>query len=363
MAAAVERLVVTTCAVPTDAPEADGTYAWDSTTIVVVEALAGGHRGVGYTYSDASAADIVQRMLAPLVEGQDPFAVREHWLAMQHAVRNVGREGIAATAISAVDAALWDLCARLAGLPLCDLLGRARDRVPVYGSGGFTSYGDEQLRAQLHGFAELGVGAVKIKIGSDPADDPRRIALARETIGDGIALFIDANGAFGVPQAQAMARHAEAARVTWFEEPVSSDDLAGLRRVRERVPTGMSVAAGEYGWEPGYFRRMLEARAVDVLQADATRCLGITGLLAVGALAEGFGVPFSGHCAPALHLHPACALSRLVHVEWFHDHARIERLLFDGAPEVRDGAMTPDRGRAGNGLALRPDAVETYQEG
>jgi L-alanine-DL-glutamate epimerase-like enolase superfamily enzyme len=360
--ATVERLVVTTCAVPTDAPEADGTFEWSSTTIVVVEAIADGHRGLGYTYADAAAADVVGRVLAPLVEGGDPFAVRRHWAEMQHAVRNAGREGIAATAISAVDAALWDLCARLAGLPLCDLLGRAHDHVPVYGSGGFTSYGDERMREQLEGFVALGVGAVKIKIGSDPDDDPRRIALARETIGDAVALFVDANGAFGVPEAQAMARHAEAARVTWFEEPVSSDDLAGLRRMRERVPAGMSVAAGEYGWEPGYYRRMLEARAVDVVQADATRCLGITGLLAVGALAEGFGIPISGHCAPALHLHPACALGRLVHLEWFHDHARIERLLFDGAPEVRDGAITPDRGRAGNGLALRADAVTTYQE-
>ena len=141
--------------------------------------------------------------------------------------------------------------------------------------------------------------------------------------------------------------------VTWFEEPVSSDDLDGLRFVRDRVPAGMEVTAGEYGYEPFYFRRMLQASAVDVLQADATRCGGYTGFLKAAALADAYGIPLSAHTAPALHLPVCCAAPRLRHMEWFHDHARIERTVFDGSPELQAGALVPQLDRAGHGLEFK----------
>src|SRR5581483_3886374 len=126
---------------------------------------------------------------------------------------------------------------------------------------------------------------VKMKIGRDPANDPRRVAEAREAIGPDTQLFVDANGAYSRKEALALAHlFARDAGVTWFEEPVSSDDLEGLHLMREHAPAGMEIAAGEYGYDLWYFRRMLEAEAVDVLQADATRCAGITGFLRVGAL-------------------------------------------------------------------------------
>jgi L-alanine-DL-glutamate epimerase-like enolase superfamily enzyme len=123
--------------------------------------------------------------------------------------------------------------------------------------------------------------------------------------------------------------------------------------MRDRAPAGMDIAGGEYGYEPFYFRRMLEAGAVDVLQADATRCGGYTGFLRAAALADAFGIPLSSHCAPALHLPVCCAAPRLRHMEWFHDHVRIERAVFDGAPVPRDGAIEPDLERAGHGLAFK----------
>jgi L-alanine-DL-glutamate epimerase-like enolase superfamily enzyme len=359
-AVAIDHLGVSAFAIPTDAPESDGTASWSSTTVVVVEAFAGGHSGLGYTYADAAAAFVIERVLAPVVIGEDAYALQRNWVAMQRAVRNAGREGIASMAISAVDAALWDLAARLLDAPLCDLLGRARDSVAVYGSGGFTSYDDARLTEQLRGFAAEGTRAVKMKVGTEPADDVRRVAVARAAVGDDVELFVDANGAYSVTSARAFANECDAIGVTWFEEPVSSDDLAGLSFLRERAPAGMAIAAGEYGWDARYYRRMLEAHAVDVVQADATRCLGITGFLRVAALASAFEVPLSAHCAPALHLHPACAAESLVHLEWFHDHVRIERLLFDGAPALRDGQITVDRSRAGNGLALRRDEAERF---
>src|SRR5581483_12032583 len=110
--------------------------------------------------------------------------------------RNLGRDGITSMAVSAVDVALWDLKGKLLGVPVCRLLAAARERVPVYGSGGFTSYSDAQLGAQLSGWVHDGIPRVKMKVGRDPADDPRRVAVARNAIGDATELFVDANGAY-----------------------------------------------------------------------------------------------------------------------------------------------------------------------
>jgi L-alanine-DL-glutamate epimerase-like enolase superfamily enzyme len=339
--------------IPTDAPEADGTLAWDSTTIVVAQVRARGQEGIGYAYTDASAAQLINRLLSRVVVGRDAMAVRGAWDAMLHAVRNIGAEGLAANAISAVDAALWDLKAKLLGLPLARLLGTVRSRVAIYGSGGFTSYSPAALEGQLEGWAAMGLRAVKMKVGTHPEDDPARVAAVRETIGPHVALFVDGNGAYDRAQALGLAQSFAEQNVTWFEEPVSSDDLANLRLVRQGAPPGMDIAAGEYGYTPWYFRRMLEAGAVDVLQADATRCLGITGFLQVGALCEAFGTPMSAHTAPALHLHPCCAIPRLRNIEWFHDHARIEAMLFDGVAEPLAGSIEPDLGRPGLGIVLK----------
>ena len=146
-------------------------------------------------------------------------------------------------------------------------------------------------------------------------------------------MFVDANGAYGVRQAQHFAaRFAAEQDVRWFEEPVSSDDLDGLRRSARTAPATMEIAAGEYGYTLDYFRQMLGAGAVDVQQADATRCGGVTGFLQAATLCEAWHTDLSAHCAPALHRHLGCAAPRFRHVEWFHDHVRIEHMLFDGAP-------------------------------
>jgi L-alanine-DL-glutamate epimerase-like enolase superfamily enzyme len=349
----IQRVRASTFAFPTDAPEADGTIAWDATTMVLVEVDAGGETGVGYSYAAAAAAAVVNDTLAPRVTGQNAFAIPQAWEAMVAAVRNIGWRGIAACAISAVDVALWDLKARLLGVPLTALFGQQRERVPIYGSGGFTSYPNDRLRKQLAGWVERdGCRFVKMKIGSHPEADLERVAAAREAIG-GAELFVDANGAYSRKQALWFAEQFGDLGVSWFEEPVSSDDLDGLRLIRDRAPAGMDITAGEYGYESFYFRRMLAAGAVDVLQADATRCCGYTGFLRAAALADAFGLPLSSHCAPALHLPVCCAAPRLRHMEWFYDHARIERAVFDGAPQPRDGVLAPALDRPGHGLIFK----------
>ncbi|MBE7211606.1 MAG: mandelate racemase [Gluconacetobacter diazotrophicus] len=346
--------------VPTDAPEADGTIAWDSTTMVTVEIEAGGERGFGYTYGAGVAAELVRGTFAPLLEGRPAMDIPVANAALWGAVRNMGRSGIAATAISAVDIALWDLKARLLGLPLATLLGAARDRVRVYGSGGFTSYDDGRLQEQLAGWVGTeGCLAVKMKVGSEPARDPERVRAARRAIGNAM-LFVDANGGYGRKQAIKMAELFAAEDVFWFEEPVSSDDRHGLRLVREAVPAPMEVAAGEYGFTLDDSRELLEARSVDVLQADATRCGGVSGFLKAAALAEAHHTDLSGHCGPSAHRHVACAAGRLRNLEWFHDHVRIEQMLFDGAPVARDGVIRPDLSRPGIGIELKRADAERF---
>jgi L-alanine-DL-glutamate epimerase-like enolase superfamily enzyme len=357
-ASRIDRVETAVYRIPTETPEADGTFEWDHTTLVLVEATAGGTTGLGYSYADTATAIVIRETLAKLALGRDAMDVRGVGDAMCAGVRNLGRPGICAMAISAVDSALWDLKARLLGIPLVSLLGAVRESLPIYGSGGFTNYSNAQLQNQLGGWVRSGIPRVKMKIGRDAAADMDRVAAARKAIGREAELFVDANGAYSRKQALAQAEAFSAAGVTWFEEPVSSDDLEGLRLLRDRAPPGMEIAAGEYGYNADYFRHMLEEGAVDVLQADATRCCGITGFLQAGALCDAFHVPMSSHCAPALHVHPGCAVTCLRHAEYFFDHVRIEKLLFDGAPEPKNGALYPDLNRSGHGLEFkRADAA------
>jgi L-alanine-DL-glutamate epimerase-like enolase superfamily enzyme len=339
--------------IPTDALEADGTIEWRATTLVLATVEAGDCIGTGYTYADAAAADIINGTLAEQVRGQDALAIPRLWSQMVRAVRNIGWRGVCACAISAVDVALWDLKARLFDRPLHALFGPARDEVAVYGSGGFTSYSESCLCEQLSGWVEHeGCRWVKMKVGTNPANDVTRVSAARRAIGDA-GLFVDANGAYGRKHALQFAHRFADLDVAWFEEPVSSDDLEGLRILRDHAPPVMEIAAGEYGYEPFYFRRMLDAGAVDVLQADATRCGGYTGFLKAAELADAWGLPLSAHTAPALHLPVCCAAPRLRHIEWFHDHSRIERMVFDGAPVPRNGAIAPAHDRPGHGLVFK----------
>jgi L-alanine-DL-glutamate epimerase-like enolase superfamily enzyme len=349
----ITRLEVNAFRIPTDAPEADGTIAWNATTMVVVTVAAGGHTGLGYTYAAAAAADVIRNIIADVVHDQDAFAIPRLWEEMVAAVRNVGRQGIAACAVSAVDVALWDLKARLLEVPLAVMLGLHRSEVEIYGSGGFTSYSVERLCAQLAGWVERQeCRYVKMKVGSRPDQDSQRVAAARQAVGNA-GLYVDANGAYTRKQALRFAELFGALGVEWFEEPVSSDDLDGLRLLRDRGPAGMEIAAGEYGYDQFHFRRMLESGAVDVLQADATRCGGYTGFLRAAALADAWCVPLSAHTAPSLHLPVCCAVPRLRNIEWFHDHARIEQALLEGSPKPRNGKIRPDLSAHGHGLSFK----------
>lgn len=342
--------------VPTDGPEADGTFAWDSTTMVVVEVAAAGAVGTGWTYAPAAVVSVVDELLAPVVSGRDPFEVEGCWDAMVRAIRNAGRPGLVGMALSAVDIALWDLRGRVEERALADLWGATASPVEAYGSGGFTTYDEARLCGQLTGWCELGLRHVKIKIGESWGQavdrDLARTATTRATVGDETEVFVDANGGYTVAKACDVGRMLDDIGVAWFEEPVSSDDLAGLDVVRAAVRA--DVAAGEYGYDSAYLARMSEH--VDCLQLDVTRCGGYTGWRrAVASLPP--GTQLSAHCAPYVTLPAAATTAGLRHVEWFHDHVRIAQLLVEGCPDPVGGRLAP-QDAPGHGLTLRSDVAE-----
>ncbi len=356
----IEHVEARAYEIPTDAPEADGTLSWNKTTLVIAEVKGGPKIGFGYTYADACIVPLIGKKLSESIKGLNAFDVPAAFRTMQRDVRNLGRTGLAMMAISAVDAALWDLKAKLLDLPLVSLLGANRHDIPIYGSGGFTSYQDKQLAEQLGSWvARDGCRSVKMKVGSRPERDLHRVEVARSAIGEA-ELFVDANGAYTRKQGLAFAEKFAEFGVTWFEEPVTSDDLDGLRLLRDRAPAGMDIAAGEYGSTPAYFRRMLAAGAVDVQQADITRCGGVSGFLETAALCQSYQTDLSGHTAPSMHLHAGCAAPVFRNLEWFHDHVRIEHMMFDGAPIPKNGTIRPDLSRPGHGLDLKRSDAEKF---
>ena len=363
---AVQDVTAAYYRIPTSSPESDGTLSWDSTTMIMVTASAEGQAGIGWTYGSAAVRGVVADTITPLIVGRAAMDIAGAGAAMNRAVRNMGREGIASMAISAVDCALWDLKARVLGLPLVNLLGQVLDEVPVYGSGGFISYDDDQTRQQLAGWVERDrIPRVKIKIGEswgrDEARDIQRVELAREIIGPAAELYVDANGGYRTGQAVRVAGWLSEFGVTWFEEPVSSQDLTGLALLRQTA--SQDVAAGEYSWTLADSARLIDAGAVDCLQLDATRCGGITGFMQGAALAAAHNLHVSAHCAPNAHAHVAAATKNLRHVEYFHDHQRIEQMFFDGALDPAGGAMRPDLTQPGHGMEFRTTIAEPYRQG
>lgn len=356
--ARIDGVEVAAYTVDTPEPEADGTLTWDATTAVVVHAHAGRSTGLGWTYSSPAAVAVITEELAGVVTGRDPFDIPGAWEAMHRHCRNVGTRGLVMQALSAVDVALWDLKARLLDQPLALLLGQARPAVPIYGSGGFTTLDDTQLGEQVATWQEAGCAAMKIKIGqnwgANLARDISRVCRLRELAGDDVDLMVDANGGYSVAQARRAGAAFDDLGVVWFEEPVSSDDIDGLRVVRDAVRC--DVAAGEYVSDRYDARRL--APVVDCLQLDATRCGGYTGWLAGAAIAASHNLQVSAHCAPALHAPVAASITNLRHVEYFIDHTRLEPKLFDGLPPAANGALTANTTVPGHGMSVTASAAQ-----
>lgn len=352
----IERVEVRVVELPLPEPESDATLQWDRTTGVVVTLHAGGESGVGWTYSSSAAASVVTAELERVVVGRPVLDVGAGWEAMHRHCRNIGTAGLVMQAMSAVDIAWWDLKGHLMGRSLADLVGAQRDAIRIYGSGGFTSLTDAQLASQIEHWHELGCTAMKIKIGQSWGAcierDLQRTRLLARLAGDGVELMVDANGGYTRGQARRAGNALDDLGVGWFEEPVSSDDTAGLGVLAQTL--SCDVAAGEYAADLVQVTQLLPV--VDCLQLDVTRCGGYTGWLRGAAAAQAAKLDVSGHCAPALHAAVAVAIPNFRHLEYFADHERFEHTFVEGLPEVRDGALHIDRGRPGHGMSVKlPD--------
>ena len=349
--------------VPTDGQpeETDGTASWNSTTILLVELTAGNTTGLGYSYTNEAAAIIAKQLVQKKIIGKGPFEIPTLHADLDREARNWGRPGLVSTAISVIDTCLWDLQARLLNVPIVGLLGKVREEIPAYGSGGFTSYNEKQLLDQLTGWASDGFQFVKMKIGRDPIADVKRVELVQKALNGRAELFVDANGAYSRKQALQQAQRFADLGVTWFEEPVSSDDRIGLHLLVERAPAPLRIAAGEYNYTLDDPRLLIEAQAVDVMQADVTRCGGITNFVKIGSLCEMHHYPYSAHTAPSIHASLCCLVNSAENVEYFHDHVRIERMFFDGVITAKNGKLRPDLSRAGLGLELKRSDAEKFK--
>lgn len=353
--------VISAFKIPTDQPEQDGTADWDSTVVVLVQLTAAGVTALGFAYASEAAAQVSKELTEKVVLHKDVFDIPSIHSAMDRLSRNWGRPGLVSSAISVVDICLWDLKARLMGQPLIRILGRMREDVAAYGSGGFTSYSEKQLLEQLTGWASEGLRAVKMKIGRDAQADVERVTAVQNVLKGRAELYVDANGAYTRKQALYQSNRFGDLGVTWFEEPVTSDDRVGLHLLVEHAPPIMNIAAGEYCYVLDDARLLLEAQAVDVLQADVTRCGGITNFLKIGNVCETYHFPLSAHTSPSIHATLCCALVPAINVEYFHDHSRIEGMIFDGAIKPQNGNLKPDSSRPGLGLELKSADAEPYR--
>jgi L-alanine-DL-glutamate epimerase-like enolase superfamily enzyme len=325
-----------------------------------VQLHANGVQSLGFSYTNIAAASIAEELIQKEVLDCNPLDIPAIHLAMDRRVRNWGRPGLVCTAISAIDISLWDLKARLFQISLVSLLGQIRQEVPAYGSGGFTSYSEEKLIAQLTGWAAEGLRSVKMKIGRDPDQDLPRVSAVQSALNGSADLYVDANGAYSRKQALEKCERFGDLGVTWFEEPVSSDDRPGLQLLAHRAPGILKIAAGEYCYVLDDARLLIEAQAVDILQADVTRCGGISNFLKIADLAEIHHLPLSAHTAPSIHASLCCAVVGALNVEYFYDHARIEDMIFDGAICPVGGTLKPDLSRLGLGLELKRDIADRF---
>ncbi len=318
--------------------------------------------GLGLGGGTTAAREVIERMLKPILLGQNALHIERLWDEMFWAIRGVGRKGLAFSALSAVDIALWDLKAKYYETPLYQLLGPYVETVPVYGSGGWTHFSLDELVAEQCGYVERGMKAVKMKVGKDfgqsEREDEARLAAVREAVGSEVQIFIDANNGYYAKQAIRMARVFGEYDVGWFEEPVLADDIEGLAAVARAIE--IPVASGEHEYTKYGFRELIARGGADIVQPDVGRVGGITEWMKVAHLAHAFNLPVAPHAYQLVHLHLACATPNLKVVEYLGTVEAADRVFYSSFDEPRAGVWSPDPGKHGLGLELDPAAVERY---
>ncbi len=314
-------------------------WFWDTRSICVVEVQTDeGISGWGECFGPAQAnAALIKELFAPLLNGENPLQRRYIWETMYNRTREFGRKGIAITALSGIDIALWDIFGKVVGKPIAELLGGNADKqIKAYASSFYYSPVDDLRQIEKDAASALSEGYCdfKMKVGGVTLnEDVRRVARVRELIGPDATLAVDANRAYTVHEALRFAESIEEYQISWFEEPILPDDFDGYSRLKKQLP--MKIAGGESEFTRFGFRNFLEGNCVDIVQPDVAACGGISEALNIAAMATAYGVECYPHqwgssisLAATLHLMSAipAAVPRL---------AKVPALLeLDRAPNI-----------------------------
>ena len=301
---------------------------------------------------------LMKGVLRDAVLGEDPFDVERIWDKMYWRTYYHGRRGLTLIAISALDIALWDIIGKSCNKPIHKLLGGYREKVPVYASGINLNFTVDELVNQNITFVEQGFKAVKMKIGKrDSKEDLERVRAVRDAIGYDVSLMVDVNGVWGVHTAVTMARKLERYEIYWLEEPVQVDDIDGLAKVA--ASTDIPIAGSEIENTKHGFKELIERNAVEIVQADATICGGITEFKKIAAIAEAHGLPMCPHSADQIHTPLVAAIPNGLFVEYMPDLAsRIVDLLMN--PIIPENGVMECSDRPGIGLEISKEAIEKH---
>jgi len=325
-----------------------------------------GLEGIGVTYHEVggeATRELILRNMAPKLIDRDPLETEAIWQEIFHYLRGVGRKGLMYGALSAVDTALWDLKGKIVGLPLYKLLGGNRTSIPVYASGGWTSFSDEQLVDEMKSMVARGYRMVKFKVGveggSNIRRDVERVRKVREAVGPDIGLLVDANNCFDAATAVQLANRIREYDIVLFEEPVFADDIPGLARFKRG--TDIPLGTGEHEYTKFGVRDLLMHDAVDVVQVDVARVGGYTELLKAAALAQAWNVKLAPHAMENIHLNLAGAVPNFLFLERLIMFEDITARTFKNAPVPVNGFMEIPA-LPGLGLELDMDFIREADE-
>jgi len=352
---------------PVPAGFADATRTVECVGYTVVRVITDqGLEGLGLTYHEVggeATRGLIRHNIAPRLIGRDPFETEALWQEMVAYLRGVGRKGLTYCALSAVDIALWDLKGKIVEMPLVRLLGGNRTRVPVYASGGWTSFSDEHLAADSKAKVARGYRAIKVKVGveggGNPARDLRRIRMVREAVGPDVQILLDANNCWDAATAIQFANRVRDCDITFFEEPVAADDIPGLARFRRG--TDIPLATGEHEYTRFGVRDLVLHEAADVVQVDGARVGGYTELLKAAAITQAWNLRLAPHAMEHMHLPLVAATANAMFLERLDIFEGITELVFRDPPAVVDGYMTVPE-RPGLGLELNMDFIREKDE-
>lgn len=368
MTDSIEEVQVHLVAAPVAGNLADATRKVESIGYTIVRVRTrDGVEGVGVTYHEVGGEAtkvLIDTAIAPRLVGRDPFDTEVLWNEFFAYLRGVGRKGLTFGALSAVDIALWDIKGKSLGLPLYKLFGGGRTSVPVYASGGWTSYSDEQLIDEAERMIDRGYSMLKVKVGVEGGTNPNRdlvrVRKLRDSLGPDVRILLDANNCWDAATATRFANRVGEYDPFLLEEPVFADDIPGLARFKRG--TDIPLGTGEHEYTRFGVRDLLLAEAVDVVQTDGARAGGFTEMLKIAALTQSWNVGFAPHAMENIHLHLVAAQPNGLFLERLLLFEDITAKVFADAPVPVNGHMhVPDL--PGLGLSLDMDFVYAHDEG